>query len=204
MFFIGIFWLKNVPYLELCLILVILNKRPLLISSQSDYLIQVCDRNSHNQWQTMQIQISWLLQKPTDLDLHCLLNQGMSCSAREDSFCLSSVDAERNLFTCFGQLNLIYSLEIIRAGFLLKAAGTSDFCRDDLHSMIAWLFTQLLIEERVPLSGIERGYLGNHYYHIVMAFDQDRHCILKSLALGKRKYQKKKKKKKTKKKKSYF
>ena len=30
----------------------------------------------------MQIQISWLLQKPTDLDLHCLLRQGMSCSAR--------------------------------------------------------------------------------------------------------------------------
>ena len=32
----------------------------------------------------MQIQISWLLKKkPTDLDLHCLLRQGMSCSARE-------------------------------------------------------------------------------------------------------------------------
>ena len=31
----------------------------------------------------MQIQISWLLKKPTDLDLHCLLTQGMSCSARE-------------------------------------------------------------------------------------------------------------------------
>ena len=31
----------------------------------------------------MQIQISWLLQKPTDLDLHCLLRQGMSCSAKE-------------------------------------------------------------------------------------------------------------------------
>ena len=31
----------------------------------------------------MQVQISWLLQKPTDLDLHCLLRQGMSCSARD-------------------------------------------------------------------------------------------------------------------------
>ena len=31
----------------------------------------------------MQIQISWLLQKPTDLDLHCLLKQGMSWSERE-------------------------------------------------------------------------------------------------------------------------
>ena len=31
----------------------------------------------------MQIQISWLLKKPTDLDLHYLLKQGMWCSARE-------------------------------------------------------------------------------------------------------------------------
>ena len=31
----------------------------------------------------MQIQISSLLQKPTDLDLHCLLRQGMLYSARE-------------------------------------------------------------------------------------------------------------------------
>ena len=31
----------------------------------------------------MQIQISWRLQKPTDLDLHCLLKKSMSCSARE-------------------------------------------------------------------------------------------------------------------------
>ena len=46
---------------------------PLLISSQSDYFI----------WHTVQIQINWLLKKPTDLDLHSLLRQGLSCSARE-------------------------------------------------------------------------------------------------------------------------
>ena len=45
---------------------------PFLIVSQSNYLIQVADTNSHTLWQTVQIQISWLLQKPTDLDLHCL------------------------------------------------------------------------------------------------------------------------------------
>ena len=45
---------------------------PHLIFSQSDYLIQIVDINSHIQWQAVQIQISWLLQKPTDLDLHCL------------------------------------------------------------------------------------------------------------------------------------
>ena len=31
----------------------------------------------------MQIQISWLLQKPTDLDLHCLLRLGMMWLAKE-------------------------------------------------------------------------------------------------------------------------
>ena len=30
-----------------------------------------------------QLASSEVLQKPTDLDLHCLLGQGMSCSARE-------------------------------------------------------------------------------------------------------------------------
>ena len=50
---------------------------PLLIFNQSDYLIQVVDINSNTEWQTVQIQISWLLQKPTDLDLHCLQRQGI-------------------------------------------------------------------------------------------------------------------------------
>ena len=41
---------------------------PLLIFSQSDYLIQMVAINSHTWWQTVQIQIS-------DLDLHCLQNR---------------------------------------------------------------------------------------------------------------------------------
>ena len=45
---------------------------PLLIISQSEILIQIVDINSYIKWQTVPIQISWLLQKPTDLDLHCL------------------------------------------------------------------------------------------------------------------------------------
>ena len=56
---------------------------PLIIFSQSYYLIQIFVINLHIWWQTVQIQISWLHQKPTDLDLHCLLRQSMSCSARE-------------------------------------------------------------------------------------------------------------------------
>ena len=56
--------------------------RPFLIVSQSDYLIQIVDINSHTEWQTVQIQISWLLQKPTDLDLHCLQRQSISRLSR--------------------------------------------------------------------------------------------------------------------------
>ena len=48
---------------------------PLLIFNQSGYLILIIAINLHTWWQTVQIQISWLLQKPTDLNLHCLQNR---------------------------------------------------------------------------------------------------------------------------------
>ena len=51
--------------------------KPLIILSQSESLIQIVDINSDTKWQTVQIQISWLLQKPADLDLHCLQRQGI-------------------------------------------------------------------------------------------------------------------------------
>ena len=35
--------------------------RPFQIFSRSDYLIRIIDINSHTEWQTVQIQISWLL-----------------------------------------------------------------------------------------------------------------------------------------------
>ena len=56
--------------------------RPLLIISQLDSLIQIVDINPYTEWQTVQIQISWLLQKPTDLDLYCLQRQGLSGFSR--------------------------------------------------------------------------------------------------------------------------
>ena len=52
----------------------------------------------------MQIQISWLLQKPTDLDLHCLLRQGMSCLARE-GLIITNVCKLFIYSVKFGQLN---------------------------------------------------------------------------------------------------
>ena len=68
------------------LTLVLLNKfkmpHPLLIFNQSDYLIWIVVIKSHIWWQTVQIQISWLLKKPTDLDLHCLQRQGISGFSR--------------------------------------------------------------------------------------------------------------------------
>ena len=54
----------------------------LLIFSQSDYLIQIVDTNSHTECQTVQIQINWLLQKPTDLEIHCFQWQGISGVSR--------------------------------------------------------------------------------------------------------------------------
>ena len=53
---------------------------PLLIFSQSEYLILVVDTNSHTYWQTVQIQISW----STDLDLHSLQRQGISAGVQQD------------------------------------------------------------------------------------------------------------------------
>ena len=47
---------------------------PFLFFSQSDYLIQIADINSRTEWQTVQ--------KPTDLDLHCLQRQGISGFSR--------------------------------------------------------------------------------------------------------------------------
>ena len=51
---------------------------PFLIVSQPHHLIQIVDTNSHTEWQTVQIQISWPLQKPADLDLHCFQKQDIS------------------------------------------------------------------------------------------------------------------------------
>ena len=60
---------------SLFLTLVLLNKlrgHTHLIFSQLDYWNQIVDINSYTEWQIVQIQISWTLQKPTDLDLRCL------------------------------------------------------------------------------------------------------------------------------------
>ena len=71
-------------YADANLILALLNKllRPLLVVNQSDCIIQIVNTNSHTEWQAVRIQISRLLQKPTDLDQHYLKRQGISRFSR--------------------------------------------------------------------------------------------------------------------------
>ena len=64
----------------------------LLIVSQSDVLIQIVI-NSHTEWQTVQIQISWLL--PIDLDLHCLQREGITRFSRTGVNSLLILNFER-------------------------------------------------------------------------------------------------------------
>ena len=80
--------------------------RPLLIFRQSGHLIRIVAINLHTLWQTVQIQISWLLQKPTDLDLHCLQNRVYPGSAGQ-----GLINGEiRKLSICFGwKKHLIWS-----------------------------------------------------------------------------------------------
>ena len=66
-----------------------------------------CLSNSHSEWQTVQIQFSWLLQKPTDLDLHCLQRQGISGFSMTRVTVLSKVAAE-----CSNKLILSFSEKI--------------------------------------------------------------------------------------------
>ena len=73
----------------------------LLIFSQSDYLIQIVNINSNTEWQTVQIQISWLLQKPTDLDLHCLQKQGISGFSMTRVKCLGKAHLLSTYNICF-------------------------------------------------------------------------------------------------------
>ena len=56
--------------------------RQFLIVSQLDYLIKIVDINSHSELQTVRIHMSWLVKKPTDLDLHCLQKQEISGFSR--------------------------------------------------------------------------------------------------------------------------
>ena len=67
-----------------------------------------------------------LLQKSTDLDLHCLLRQGMSCSAREGLICM-------------------YAANILQA-CSDTALHTGGYCRIKMLCMLGKVFSRLHFE----------------------------------------------------------
>ena len=92
--------------------------RPLITLSESDSLIQRVDINSDTKWQTVQIQISWLLQKPTDLDLHCLQRQDISMLSRtrvNDAYAML-------FFICF------FSLIFFTKAYVIGTKNTYNIC----------------------------------------------------------------------------
>ena len=119
----------------------------LLIFSQSGKLIQMVDINSYTEWQTVQIQISWLLQKPADLDLHCLQNQDLSVFSRTRG-------NEEYLVIILGYFFLFLHKNIC-CGYSLEGPhqGTSN---EYLQHMFLWR-----IEENYPIIITQYSYLTN-------------------------------------------
>ena len=85
----------------------------------------------------MQIQISWLLQKPTDLDLHCLQRQGIPGFSRTRVKLFTVLNTHGpeviKLFSCSTQLSMKFILLInlkllmIVNSFLLNIAEHENF-----------------------------------------------------------------------------
>ena len=78
---------------------------PFLVFSQSNYVIQLVDTNLHSKWQTVQIQISWLLQKPTDLDWRSQLIWIYTVS--KDRTYLGSAEPGLSVSLLFFEINFI-------------------------------------------------------------------------------------------------
>ena len=88
---------------------------PLLFFSLSDYLSQTVDTNSNTEWQAVQIQISWLLQKPTDLDLYCLQRQDIS------GFSRTRVNTGKNKHVFISKVHF----QVIKGWSLIEVASKS-------------------------------------------------------------------------------
>ena len=130
----------------------------LLIVSKSDYLIWIVHINSHSEWQTVQIQISWLLQKPTDLDLHCfqkptdlelhcLQRQGISgfSRTRVKFFCIWKPLIRLNDFAVWsGSLQLEHGLKILFQMARLKYTDIAKW--KDLSEIMWTVMTQICLQ----------------------------------------------------------
>ena len=127
---------------------------PLLIFSQSDYLMQIVAINSHTKWQTVQIQISWLLQKPTDLDLHCLQRQGVS------RFSWTRVNSKALAHLSITTLN-------IETDWFLTI-HILNVCLNSFNYQWCWCIQKVLVEWQKLLTLIRQE-----------EFDQCLHCLLR-------------------------
>ena len=101
----------------------------LLIVSQSDYLILIVDISSHTDWQTVQIQISWLLKKPTDLDPNCLQRWGISGFSRK-RVKSSILSAQHPYFviSCFSLETLLIEFHLLSCKSVIYLLSPFSFC----------------------------------------------------------------------------
>ena len=116
---------------------------PFLILSQSDHLIQVVDTNSNTEWQTVQIQISWLLKKPTDLNLQCLQRQS-----------ISGVTRTRDNLHCLGE-------------WIHFEGNNSDVQMFPLFSMGVTLDWELLLKERICFFWVIHSFKSSSHFWIL-------------------------------------
>ena len=157
--------------------------RLLLIFSQSHDLILIVAVNPHTSWQTVQIQISWLLQKPTDLDLHCLQRLGISRLSRtkvkgtlkkrsakdlsNDAYAIFLCECFFFWFSlksiyCGNSFELLWQVDVIQMGthnicFLtvLPAHDTSVLLLQNINwSRSPWIFTKLSVCIELWKSGL--------------------------------------------------
>ena len=117
---------------------------PLLIFSQSVYLIQVVDTNLHTYPQTVQIQINWLLQNPTDLDLHCLQRQGISgfSKTRVNEYPCASNECPQHTFLCRNKnhIKTFWFEKSVLSGAMTSILFTPSIGTPYLHTILVLKF----------------------------------------------------------------
>ena len=117
-----------------------------LIFSQSDYLIQVVVTNSNIEWQTVQIQISWLLQKPTDLDLHCLQRHGIFGFSRTRVKTMSTIltCSMANSLVAAPEISLIGSAYWSKPNSIIFSKVNSSAVWSNCRCILFWILVQCL------------------------------------------------------------
>ena len=121
------------------------------------YLIQAVDTNSYTSSQTVQIQISWLLKKPTDLDLHCLQRQSISGFSRT-RVNLGVIGANLTL----GKLctNSVYTEK--KTGMLSFSQRKLTFHCNTVNTQESNIFEAVHLSQLIPYRSLNLGVKGSH------------------------------------------